>query len=628
MSFLKRAICFTAVSCMTISNCCVAFADTNAPRRDKEAVVTCQEELDLLNELREERRSLVKKEKDGKEQPIKKIETRATIFEERENNDTFSRADLLYYGERFKGYIDDEDDEDIFEIEFDEDGTVLFELWSIPSDCDYDLTVYDEDYDRIDFSNNSDNDREEIIIAVEANKSYFVLIESYSGYDEEDHYYVDVECINPAYCLAVGVNYLANYVDTSDDAKLFADDMEEIGFTSKVLKSVQYDDWEDTFLENGGPKFLEADVIMLAGHGSMEGIFFNYKEKGGDYATGVTYGSSRPITFEDEENDVVLETYQMAGLGDFDVEDTVLAVLCGCSTAAGGIGGFAGITSVDHGVDCVIGWGNTIKDPDAEEWLNKFGYYLAEGKSIRMAAYYANTEGDYEYEDLIVDGLQILNEESDSFDLILEEYAEDKSDDVWMFDNQSVSNRMANLLGKEVSIEQVKELRENASDCKLIQVTDSVGYSVNDKDLGEVITYIKENLNENFDIDQYEAVTDVCNVVCNDEIVETSIRLNLKKGDFVTEEGYYIVIKDGFVDMIFVDGNPEISQDNVIQTFTVVDEEELKEDALKEIKLADNEEIEYQKVYKKYDTEPYYDVMTVIRNTTNGFSRVESYEYR
>ena len=369
-------ICLTLANCIILSNSCFAFANTTTLRRDKESIIVSQEEEALLIKLQESRKEYAEKNKkiENHTKPVRKKETRTVTYEERENNDSFSRADILYYGERFKGYIDDEDDQDFFEIEFDEDGTVLFDLYSIPSGCDYDLTIYDEDYHEIDSSTNPNNKSEQIIIAVEANKTYYALIESYKGYDEEDYYYVTVDYVNPAYCLSAGVNYLANYVDTSDDAELFAHDMESIGFTTQFLDRIMVSDWDETLLANGGPRLLEADVIMLAGHGNSNGIFFNHKGKGGDYATGVTYGNSKPMTFFDSETNLPKETYQMAGLADYDVEDTVLAVLCGCKTASGGRSSFANMTSANRGVNCVFGWSDTIKDLDSEKWLSLFGY--------------------------------------------------------------------------------------------------------------------------------------------------------------------------------------------------------------------------------------------------------------
>ena len=80
--------------------------------------------------------------------------------------------------------------------------------------------------------------------------------------------------------------------------------------------------------------------------------------------------------------------------------------------------------------------------------------------------------------------------------------------------------------------------------------------------------------------------------------------------------------------MIFVNGEPQISSERTIQPRSWVDEEVLKEDALKEVVLCSGEKVEVQRVLKKYDTEPYYIVVTEIVNESNGIDRMQTYEYR
>ena len=231
-------------------------------------------------------------------------------------------------------------------------------------------------------------------------------------------------------------------------------------------------------------------------------------------------------------------------------------------------------------------------------------------------------------EDTIVGSLEIINEEYDSFDVSLKDYVQDSSARNLAMDDQDINEKMSNLLGKKVSPEKVRKLEEDAIDCKIYAVTDSVNYSVEDKNLDEVIAYIQDNFDENFDINQYEVITDMSNVTCNGDIIETSISLKLKYGDFVTTDGYYVVVKDGEVDMIFVNGEPQVSSERTIQPRSWVDEEVLKEDALKEVVLCSGEKVEVQRVLKKYDTEPYYIVVTEIVNESNGIDRMQTYEYR
>lgn len=366
---------------------------------------------------------------------------------------------------------------------------------------------------------------------------------------------------------------------------------------------------------------------MLAGHGDSYAVYFNEENLGGKYATGVTYGdNSQPVVRTlDGQNEA---TFYLASLRDYDVSDTILAVFCACSTAAGDLN-LANKACTEHGINCTLGWGKKIEeDRDAEDWLDLFGFYLSKGESIRMAAYYANTEGNYIDESTIVKTLKIYTEKSDSASVSLKDYVRDVSLRNTVMDDEEIKKEMSKLLGINVTSEHIRELRENAIDCEVFDVSETVNYSAEDKNLDEAITYIQENFDENFDINQYEVLTDMSNIICNDEIIETSIALNLKIGDFVSTDGYYIVVKNGEVEMIFVNGDPQNNSNYPIQPRSTVDEDILKKEALDEIMLYDGEKVIEQRVLKKFDTEPYYVVMTDIANENNGMGRLESYEYR
>ena len=309
MNLLKKAACLTLTGCTIISSCCISFAETDTSRRDKDAIEVSQEELDLMNEIRAQHKAFVKEDEanDYTQNRTESIQPRIEIFEECENNDTFSRADLLYLGEGYKGWIDSEDDVDIFEIRFKEDGNATFELWSIPRGCDYDLFVYDEDYERIASSRNSGYEDEIITIPVIANSSYYVWIESYDGYDTADSYYVDVTFSNskPIYAFSLGVDFTGHHGeefigerhDTTNDAEVFSGDMETIGFESVFYDVITSNDWDDTLTRYSNKALLEADVLMLAGHGNKNGIYFNESDRGGKYATGVKAGPGEVTTY-------------------------------------------------------------------------------------------------------------------------------------------------------------------------------------------------------------------------------------------------------------------------------------------------------------------------------------------
>ena len=88
------------------------------------------------------------------------------------------------------GTIDEEHDVDYYKIKFPNYGVVEITLSSIPTDCDYDIFVYNTSKDRIASSTNLDNDSENIYIHVEPDEWYYIIVTSASGYDDSDEYYL------------------------------------------------------------------------------------------------------------------------------------------------------------------------------------------------------------------------------------------------------------------------------------------------------------------------------------------------------------------------------------------------------------------------------------------------------
>lgn len=117
------------------------------------------------------------------------IKALASNLYESESNDSFSTADRTYEDDNMYGYIDNESDVDYYKIKFDVPGKVNFWLGSIPTNCDYDLKIYDSSYAFMWGSENAGNSDELISLKlVEEDVFYYMKVYSYSGYDSLDHY--------------------------------------------------------------------------------------------------------------------------------------------------------------------------------------------------------------------------------------------------------------------------------------------------------------------------------------------------------------------------------------------------------------------------------------------------------
>lgn len=110
---------------------------------------------------------------------------------ESENNDSMSYADIFYDDDDVYGYIQDVDDEDWFKIRFDEPGNANFWV-DVPADEDYELYLYDEDGNQLDYSIAGTGVDELIsLYPVEAGVYYYVQIYGYgSSYSTTSSYHL------------------------------------------------------------------------------------------------------------------------------------------------------------------------------------------------------------------------------------------------------------------------------------------------------------------------------------------------------------------------------------------------------------------------------------------------------
>ncbi len=117
------------------------------------------------------------------------VPTMASSYsDEVEHNDTMKRADYFEDGEIARGYIESEDDVDWWYYRAEDDETIEFKLYSIPSDCDYDLKVYDESGDRLGSSTRGGSANDTVTIDVERNEKYYLKVYSADGSDDSNSY--------------------------------------------------------------------------------------------------------------------------------------------------------------------------------------------------------------------------------------------------------------------------------------------------------------------------------------------------------------------------------------------------------------------------------------------------------
>ena len=304
------------------------------------------------------------------------------ILGEIETNDTRSTADTVREGVDMEGTISEEDDIDYFKIKYNDYGLAEVRLSSIPSQCDYDLKIFNESLDGIATSYNSDNEPEHLYFYVVPDEWYYFRVTSAVSADDTDTYKLRV--------YELVTDYRAN---------LYGARQSDIDTEGDVTAGEQYFGTEGDFAVNGlgydvvgeceptKTRIYDcegASVVTFSGHGFPHKIKFSVDGKEETkYKCGIIIG-------EDQKDG----GYNYAGIDDMYLDACRLAVLSSCQTAAEPKEGYnyniAEYMVEDANVKSSIGWRVNVYSPDMTEWLTEFYKKLAEGFTVSNAQSYVD----------------------------------------------------------------------------------------------------------------------------------------------------------------------------------------------------------------------------------------------
>lgn len=173
------------------------------------------------------------------------------------------------------------------------------------------------------------------------------------------------------------------------------------------------------------------------------------------------------------------------------------------------------------------------------------------------------------------------------------------------------------------------ELLEQETNSTIIVVNEDVLYSFKDDDLNQICKYITDTIDPFFDIKNFEVTRLTTAVDDNDTVISGAITLDFKMGDFISDDNYYITITDDKIEKIYITGTPFCNRNNVLTNIKEIDEKSLKKMALDYIEIdKDNYSIVGQQIDKRYDYEPYYNVITEVRTKDKQYGYLELFEYR
>lgn len=87
------------------------------------------------------------------------------------------------------------------------------------------------------------------------------------------------------HAFSVGTNYGLFDVNTSSDATNACDLYAIAGYTSNYTTEPTVSIMRGNFQD--GTKRIQSDILFFSGHGNTNSVVFNFKNKGGNYKTGV-----------------------------------------------------------------------------------------------------------------------------------------------------------------------------------------------------------------------------------------------------------------------------------------------------------------------------------------------------
>ncbi len=170
-----------------------------------------------------------------------------------------------------------------------------------------------------------------------------------------------------------------------------------------------------------------------------------------------------------------------------------------------------------------------------------------------------------------------------------------------------------------------KEDKFVESQTKSYTIIEDIPFSFEKRDFTEITRHIQSNYDKDFDIACYDVeVHERTNTINNTP--SGTITMNYLLNGFATEYGFKIYVQGGYV--IQIEFNDSRPVQEAVKEYIPISESELKSLASENSYLAPYEKITEQKIQKKFDSEPYYQVKTIIYDNSMTFGRMEIFIYR
>lgn len=193
--------------------------------------------------------------------------------------------------------------------------------------------------------------------------------------------FINATCVNAAsgYSFSVGTKFSSTSGDDStDEATIANSKLSGMGYTTKLLTIPTFSTLTSSI--NSSRDWLESDVLYFLGHANTTTIYWDYMGYGGDYAMAIKNISGGYCD----------DYWTYTGLGLYDMSYVDLGVFMGCSTASNSSSNLPKY-AYNQGAKVTLGWTVDIPQADTYNWTNRFFTRLSNGYSVSNAVSYANS---------------------------------------------------------------------------------------------------------------------------------------------------------------------------------------------------------------------------------------------
>lgn len=373
--------------------------------------------------------------------------------------------------------------------------------------------------------------------------------------------------------LLVGRNYGSNNIDTTIDVTNARNGLGALAFNYQANTNPTISWMKGS---NGSTKRMESDILYFSGHGNSSLMHFYDSNHTSGYDFYITTGSNSSTN---------------VGLSSYNMSNVKLAVFAGCQTASG----TSNITksAQTKGAKKSIGWIPSIGASSHTAWLKNFWSKAGKEFLLSSAVSYADS---FTYSD---SGVKSHNQYG-NWNQPLKTAS---------LNNETMSNIIIDNRNNSVSID-VTNYNES-------QILESIG------------TWIKENLDDKFDIANYA----VEKTVQQDRtIFDLKLIIN---NEITTKLGYTIFVSDEKITNIFDNMNNKKGNEISNQVNSILQNKISIQSSRRVIDLA-NRDIDYnsfeiitQDSYKYFDdnnNKVYQVVRTELKNKNDGTFHVDEYK--